>query len=46
MGSKRLRIRFDEIDGFIKIYDGVRYLVLFGNVWRNVMTFVEGFDIL
>ena len=30
MGAKPLRIRFDEIDGFIKIYDGVRYLVLFG----------------
>ena len=30
MGPKPLRIRFDEIDGFIKIYDGNRYLVLFG----------------
>ena len=29
MGSKPLRIRFDEIDGFINIYDGIRYLVLF-----------------
>ena len=25
MGSKPLRIRFDEIDEFIKIYDGIRY---------------------
>ena len=32
MGAKPLRIRFDEIDGFIKIYDGIRYLVLFGHV--------------
>ena len=32
MGSKPLRIRFDEIDGFIKIYDGIRYLVLFGHL--------------
>ena len=24
-----LRIRFDEINGYIKIYDGIRYLVLF-----------------
>ena len=24
MGSKPLRIRFDEIYGFIKIYDGIR----------------------
>ena len=29
MAPKSLRIRFDEIDGFIKIYDGVRYLVFF-----------------
>ena len=28
--QKPLRIRFDKIDGFIKIYDGSRYLVLFG----------------
>ena len=30
MGAKPLRIRFDKIDGFINIYDGTRYLVLFG----------------
>ena len=24
-----MRIRFDEIDGFIKIHDKIRYLVLF-----------------
>ena len=29
-GLKPLRIRFDEVDGFIKFYDGIRYLVLFG----------------
>ena len=29
MGAKPLDIRFDEIDGFIKIHDGIRYLVLF-----------------
>ena len=28
---KTLRIRFDKIDGFIRVYDGTRYLVLFGN---------------
>ena len=28
-GVKSLRIRFDEIDGFIRVYDGTRYLVLF-----------------
>ena len=27
MGAKPLRIRFDKIDGFIKTYDGIRYLV-------------------
>ena len=27
--SKPLRIRFDKIDRFIRVYDGNRYLVLF-----------------
>ena len=27
--SKPLRIRFNKIDGFIRVYDGTRYLVLF-----------------
>ena len=31
MSSKPLHIRFDEIDEFIKIYAGIRYLVLFGS---------------
>ena len=26
--SKPLRVRFDKIDGFIRVYDGTRYLVL------------------
>ena len=25
-----MRIKFDKVDGFIKVYDGTRYLVLFG----------------
>ena len=29
MGSIPLRIRFNEINGFIKIYDGIRYSLLF-----------------
>ena len=29
--AKPLPIRFDEIVGFIRVYDGTRYLVLFGN---------------
>ena len=28
-GTKQLHIRFDKIDGFTKIHDKVRYLVLF-----------------
>ena len=30
IGPKPLRIRFDKIDGFIRIFDGTRYLVLLG----------------
>ena len=30
MSSKQLHIWFDKINGFIRIYDGIRYLVLFG----------------
>ena len=30
IGSKPLRIRFIKIDGIIRIYDGTRYLTLFG----------------
>ena len=29
--SKPLRIRFNEIDGFVRIYDGTRYLTLFSS---------------
>ena len=29
MGDKPLRIRFHNIDRFIKVYDGIRYLVTF-----------------
>ena len=28
--AKPLRITFDKIDGFIRVFDGTRYLVLFG----------------
>ena len=30
MGAKPLHIRFDKVDGTIKIYDGIRYLEIFG----------------
>ena len=29
INSRTLRIRFDKVDGFIRVYDGTRYLVLF-----------------
>ena len=29
--SKALHIRFDKIDGFVRVYDGTRYLVLCGS---------------
>ena len=37
IGSKPLRIRFNEIDGIINIYDGSRYLTLFGTKIYNVI---------
>ena len=37
MGSKPLCIRFHEIDEFIKIYDGIRYLLLFGSKLHNAI---------
>ena len=30
-----MHIRFIEIDKLIKIYDGIRYLVLFNNSWHD-----------
>ena len=30
-GTKPFRIRFEKIDGFIRIYDGTRYLTFFGS---------------
>ena len=33
MISKQLRISFYKIDGFIKIYDGIKYLVLLSCTW-------------
>ena len=37
IGPEPLRIRFDKIDGFIKIFDGTRYLTFFA--LKNVMLF-------
>ena len=36
MGSIPFGIGFDEIDGFIKIYDGIRYLVLFSYLYDEI----------
>ena len=33
MGSKPLHIWFDKIYGFIKIYGGIRYLLVLGHCW-------------
>ena len=30
IGAKPLHIRFDKVAGFIRVYDGARYLILFG----------------
>ena len=30
--AKPLRIRLDKIDGFVKVYDGTRYLVLYNKI--------------
>ena len=30
IGAKSFCIRFDKVDGFIKVYDGAIYLVIFG----------------
>ena len=34
-GAKLLCTRYDEIDGFIKIHDELRYLLLFDYDWFN-----------
>ena len=44
MGLKLLRVCFDKIDGFLKNYDGIRYLVLLSHTsyWTK---FVIGLNI-
>ena len=37
IGAKPLRIRFNEINGFIKVYDGIRHQVLFGLRWYDAI---------
>ena len=37
ISPKPLRIRFDKIDGFVRIYDGTRHLLLFGSEKYNAI---------
>ena len=37
MGAKPLRMWFEKIDGFIKIFDGIRYLVLLASERYNAI---------
>ena len=39
--AKPLCIRFDKIDGFIRVYDGTRYLEL-----EKIILFITGLNIL
>ena len=46
IGRKPLCIRFDKIDGIIRIYDGTRYLVLFdpekyGSIYSRIRYFIR-----
>ena len=43
-GLKPLSIRFDKVDGFIIVYKGIRYIVLFDLEKYDV--FMTKFDIL
>ena len=44
ISAKPFRIRFDKIDGFIKVYDGRKYFVLFGP--ENMILLMIWLDIL
>ena len=44
MGAKPLRIRSNKIDGFIKIYDEIRPLVLYD--YSDIMKFMIGLNLL
>ena len=44
IGGKPLRIRFYKVHGFIRVYDGVGYLVLFN--LEKISRLSRGLDIL
>ena len=35
IGAGSLHIRFDKVDGFIKVYSRTRYLVLFSIIFKK-----------
>ena len=37
IGTKPLHIRFDKVDRFIRVYNGTRYLILFGTEKYDVI---------
>ena len=45
IGPKPVCIRFDKANGFIRVYDGTTYLVLFGDEKYNFI-YKRGLDIL
>ena len=42
--GKILRIKYDKVNGFVRVYDGTRYLVLFGP--EKYDTFTKELDLL
>ena len=45
--AKLLRIRFDKIDRFLRVFDGTRYLVLFGTdkwdfIYSRIRYLIQG----
>ena len=41
IGAEPSPIRFNKVDGFTRVYDGARYLIL-----ENMMPFTIGLDLL
>ena len=44
LGTKPLDITFDKVDGFIRVYDGSKYFLLFDT--ENIISFMIRLDIL
>ena len=42
IGAKPLHIRLDKMDGFIRVFDGTRYLVLFDFIHYNRTRYLIG----